>query len=80
MIVVKVTWCRKSDMLFVVRHQTTPHPNGCRWCGYEQRGHAQRYSRAVGNHIWVEPTNQQRLARMKKRRNDRVSAISGTLG
>jgi hypothetical protein len=42
-------------------------PDGCRWCGAEQRFHFQRWHRRAGLHRWVKPTDQQRLARMKAR-------------
>lgn len=47
-----------------------PAPGGCRYCGIDKQTH---YSVAAspergGWHQWVEPTDEQRLARMKARR------------
>jgi hypothetical protein len=42
-------------------------PNGCRHCGIPQREHATQHT-AGGAHGWTEPTNAQRLARMRNRR------------
>lgn len=43
-------------------------PNACRYCDAPQRMHCQRYVDAVGWHGWVEPTDGQRLTRMRARR------------
>lgn len=43
------------------------NPNGCRWCGIDQRGHAIQYGRG-GRHIWQQPTQQQIKDRMLARR------------
>jgi hypothetical protein len=51
-----------------VRHVTTPEPSGCRWCGHNEREHAQRWTPVVKWHRWVEPTPAQRKARMLARR------------
>lgn len=48
--------------------ETLPVPNGCRWCGIEKPNHVQRYAQFVGLHGWAEPTDKQRLTRMKARR------------
>lgn len=41
-------------------------PNGCRWCGREQRGHATSYSVVLGRlHIFEQPTDEQRKIRMR---------------
>lgn len=47
-------------------------PNGCRHCGVAKRSHPQLWSRGLGWHQYVEPTDEQRLARMKERRSHRV--------
>lgn len=47
-------------------------PNGCRWCGIEKPNHVQRCAQFVGLHGWAEPTNKQRLTRMKARRAARA--------
>lgn len=58
---------QKDKMSTVIRYKEAPTPNGCRYCGYEQRAHGNCWVRSVGWHFWVEPTNAQRLARMKAR-------------
>lgn len=60
---------------YQVRHATAPAPNGCRWCGVEQRSHGQRWTRGAGLHTWTTPTSQQRLARMRSRRASRIGRI-----
>ena len=30
---------------------TGPNPNGCHWCGIDERGHAIQYG-ADGSHTW----------------------------
>lgn len=57
-----------------IRHRSAPDPNGCRWCGHPDRGHANRWAPSVGPHQWVEPTPAQRKARMLARR---AAAIGG---
>lgn len=49
-------------------------PNGCFWCGIEKPKHNQRWDKDAGWHLWVEPNDQQRLARMKARRASRKGA------
>ncbi|GAA0501160.1 hypothetical protein [Streptomyces olivaceiscleroticus] len=58
-----------------VRHQAPPPPNGCRWCGIEQRGHARRWVTSRGFHTWEQPTQAQRLARMRARRNAKADRV-----
>ncbi|WP_327335868.1 hypothetical protein OG384_04340 [Streptomyces sp. NBC_01324] len=53
-----------------IRHQSAPNPDGCRWCGYGNP-HGWQYLPGKGGHQWEPPTNAQRLARMKARRNAR---------
>lgn len=43
-------------------------PNGCRWCGLEEREHYRRWKPLVGWHYWVAPTDEQRKQRMRARR------------
>ena len=49
-------------------------PNGCRHCGAAQYGHAQRWTDEAGWHTHTEPTDAQRLARMRARRTRRTAA------
>lgn len=55
-------------MATVIRYDTAPRPNGCRWCGVEARGHAQSYAASKGWHQWEQPTPEQINARMRARR------------
>lgn len=66
---------RSRSLKAVIRHYSTPEPNACRYCGYEQRSHAIRWIRSVGSHNWVIPTDKQRLARMKARRSASLGAF-----
>lgn len=43
-------------------------PSACRWCGIDQREHAQRWKPPIGWHKWQPPTQQQIKARMLARR------------
>ena len=52
-------------------------PNGCRWCGAEQRYHFQRWHRTAGPHRWEDPGDQLRLVRMLARRAERQMQTSG---
>lgn len=47
---------------------TTPTPDGCRVCGKPERSHAIEAHPEAGFHNWVEPTDEQRLERMRARR------------
>ncbi len=49
-------------------HDTFPAPNGCRWCGINERSHARQWVEEAGWHAWTTPTSEQRKARMKARR------------
>lgn len=53
-----------------------PTPNGCRWCGIEKLRHYQRWTEPVGWHGHVEPTDDQRLARMLARRTERQRGLA----
>jgi len=44
-----------------------PDPNACAVCGQEKRTHGMTYSKRLGYHQWVEPSNEVRLKRMKAR-------------
>ncbi|MFF6844633.1 hypothetical protein ACFY8X_38585 [Streptomyces tanashiensis] len=44
-------------------------PNGCHWCGINQRTHARQYTEQPGWHTWTQPTNAQIKARMLARRS-----------
>lgn len=45
-----------------------PVPNGCRWCGVDYQEHCQRWHPDGGRHGWTEPTDEQRLSRLRARR------------
>lgn len=51
-----------------VRHRRAPAPNGCRWCGREERSHGLEWAASVRYHNWSAPTAAQRRARMVARR------------
>ena len=46
-------------------------PNGCRWCGIDQRPHAMQWKPPIGWHQWERPTQQQIKERMLARRAER---------
>lgn len=56
-----------------------PAPNGCRWCGIDERAHARQWVEDAGWHAWAAPTGEQRKARMRARRGARLgqNALSG---
>jgi hypothetical protein len=56
-----------------------PAPNGCRWCGIDERVHARQWVEEAGWHAWASPTSEQRKARMKARRTAQLQrgALSG---
>lgn len=58
-------------------HSGFPAPNGCRWCGINERAHARQWVEEAGWHAWVAPTSEQRKARMKERRDAQLE--QGTL-
>ncbi len=47
-------------------------PNGCRWCGVDSHDHWQRWHPEGGRHGWTQPTDEQRLSRMRARRAERL--------
>ncbi|WP_326779664.1 hypothetical protein OG481_01885 [Streptomyces longwoodensis] len=49
-------------------HGTPPTPNGCRWCGRDERSHGCWYMPRRGFHTWEQPTQAQIKARMLARR------------
>lgn len=59
-------------MSAVIRHQAAPNPDGCRWCGTARSTHGRRFVASHGVHAWEQPTNAQRLARMRARRAART--------
>lgn len=46
-------------------------PNGCAACGVDHQEHCWRWHPTVGLHQWIEPTDAQRLTRMRARREAR---------
>jgi hypothetical protein len=50
---------------------STPEPGGCRWCGVPEREHLQQWKPPVGWHVWENPTQEQRKARMLARAAER---------
>lgn len=50
------------------------NPNGCGYCGLDERGHGLRYKGTIpGFHAWTPPTDEQRLERMWQRRQINLS-------
>jgi len=47
------------------------NPNGCRWCGIDQRSHGRQWTDEAGWHTWEQPTQAQIKARMQARRASR---------
>lgn len=43
-------------------------PNGCKYCGYLPEHHGRRVSNGIGMHVWTEPTDEERKARLIARR------------
>lgn len=53
-------------------------PSACRWCGIPKRNHLQRWRPLpVGWHVWIEPTKEQRYARIRANAADRKAARHG---
>ncbi|MGI5223591.1 hypothetical protein [Actinoallomurus sp. CA-142502] len=48
-------------------------PSGCRWCGIEDREHAQRWTKLAGWHGWMAPLPEQRKARLLALRAARMT-------
>lgn len=48
----------------------TASPNGCRWCGIDQRGHGRQSIAPVGTHTWQQPTQAQIKERMRARQSE----------
>lgn len=46
-------------------------PDGCRWCGRGSRDHGIEWHGAVGYHGYIDPTDDQRIQRMRDRRGSR---------
>jgi hypothetical protein len=67
------TGLRYSPSYWTQTRQVPP-PNGCRYCGFEQRQHPTMWKPSVGWHRWIAPTDAQRLSRMKARRTKRLLA------
>jgi hypothetical protein len=61
------------------RHWTVGiDPNACQHCGVPQQRHFRRWTEDVGRHGWTEPTDAQRLARMRARRADHTTDSDST--
>lgn len=50
-------------------------PNGCADCGVSYREHGWRWSDSGATHLWIEPPDAQRLARMKRNRLGRRGCV-----
>lgn len=59
-----------QNPLTIAGTNTLATPNGCKWCGREERSHGVSYSQDMDRqHIWEPPTNNQRKQRLLARRN-----------
>lgn len=58
-----------------MRASTLPSPNACRWCDIDRETHLQRWAIGVMWHLWVEPTDEQRKARMLAAREARLASL-----
>jgi hypothetical protein len=67
----RVQWHLTEDQI--------PDPNGCRWCGIDQLTHYQRHADEAGRHGWIEPSDGQRLQRMRDRRKAQRRARLGLI-
>ncbi len=56
--------------------EQAPTPDGCAYCGVEQRSHGRWYVAGYGEHTYCAPTAKVRLARMRARR--RAASPVGT--
>lgn len=66
----------KARPLYVrVRHEVSPGPSGCRWCGRDARGHGLSYSGGAGYHSWEAPTTAQRKSRIIAHATARRAAV-----
>jgi hypothetical protein len=50
-------------------------PDGCRFCGITQRVHGRQHVPEQGWHAWMAPTDQQRLDRMRARRDQEARRL-----
>jgi len=55
----------------VVKVSLPVEPSACRFCDVPEREHMQRWKWGVGWHVWNEPTQEQRKARMLARAAER---------
>lgn len=55
---------------------TLASPNACRWCDIDRENHLQRWMPGTRWHTWVEPTDEQRKARILARRAAGITAPS----
>jgi hypothetical protein len=53
---------------------TDAEPDGCRWCGDAPGHHGSQFMPGIGLHRWVQPSDRQRLERMRNRRAARTTA------
>ena len=58
-----------ADVVPLHNQTAAVEPGGCRHCGLLEREHFQRWTTGAGWHRWTEPTDAQRLERMRARRD-----------
>jgi hypothetical protein len=72
-------WSQKTVDEYVTEHNkltgsaTGVELDGCAHCSIPRRKHMQRWVSLAGWHAWVQPSNDQILARMKARRAARAT-------
>lgn len=52
-------------MSTIVRHDKSPMPEGCRWCGVMFKEHGQQWVKSKKWHEWEAPTDTQITARVR---------------
>lgn len=59
-----------TELSRIIRADGTVHdPSDCGDCGFDERGHCQRWTETARWHTWIAPSDEQILARMKARRD-----------
>lgn len=67
------TWSIRLTAADLAALRPAAEPNACRHCNIPQQRHYSQWSKKVGWHTHVQPTDAQRLTRMRARRAAAVS-------
>lgn len=62
------TWLIRLTAADIAALRPAAEPNACRHCNIPERRHYGQWSKKVGWHTHVQPTDDQRLTRMRARR------------